>query len=214
MIAARSQTETLALTAVGLACALTSSAAFWLHMLGLVPMPFFINVVGLPSIILMLILGLFSWQRELKFWPRFKAGVAGGFMALLAYDLIRLAIYSSGLLDFYPFQTHRMFGFLITGQPPSSEAAAITGWLYHFWNGFSFSIIYALIAGPARWYWAVAWSMILEFAMLLTYPTFLDIRMTVAFVGVSLIGHTAFGVALGLTVSHIVRKAEAAHAKP
>ena len=115
----------LALTAVGVACALASSAAFWLHMLGLVQMPFFINVIGLPSIILMLILGLFSWQRDLSFWKRFRAGIAAGALALLAYDGIRFCIYVANLLDFYPFQTHRIFGYLITGEPPTSQAAEI-----------------------------------------------------------------------------------------
>lgn len=208
MIAARFDTNGVALTAVGLACALTSAAAFWLHMLGLVPMPFFINLVGRPSIVLLLIVGVFAWFRQLAFWKRFRAGVAGGAMALLAYDGIRFAIYATGLLDFYPFQTHRIFGYMITGEAPATDAAAYAGWLYHFWNGFSFAIIYALIAGPAHWHWGVAWAMILEAAMLLTYPTLLDIKMSAGFVGISLIGHTAYGAALGLTVSALMRNAE------
>lgn len=208
MIASRLDNNTVALTIVGLACALTSSAAFWLHMLGFVPMPFFINFVGRPSIVLLLIVGVFAWVKQLSFWKRFQAGVAGGAMALLAYDGIRFLIYATGLVDFYPFQTHRIFGHLITGQPPATDAAAFAGWLYHFWNGFSFAIIYALIAGPARWYWGIVWAMILEVAMLFTYPTMLDIKMTAGFVGISLIGHTAYGAALGVTVSTIMRSAK------
>jgi hypothetical protein len=208
MTDAHARTETLALTVVGLACALVSSAAFWLHMLGWVKMPFFVNVIGWPSIVLMLIMGLFSWQRKLSFWKRFRAGIVGGAAALLAYDGIRFGIYSLNIFEFYPFQSHRIFGYLITGQPASSQAAAISGWLYHFWNGFSFAVIYALIAGPARWYWGWVWAMVLETAMLFTYPTLLDIGLNAGFVAVSLIGHTAFGVALGLTVSRMVREGE------
>lgn len=208
MIADRPRAETVALTTVGLACALTSSVAFWLHMLDMVPMPFSINFVGRPSIVLLLIVSVFAWYRQLSFWKRFRAGVAGGAMALLAYDGIRFAIYGTGIVDFYPFQTHRIFGYMITGEPPASDAAAVAGWLYHFWNGFSFAIIYALIAGPARWYWGVAWAMILEVAMLFTYPTLLDIKLGVGFVGISLIGHMAYGAALGLTVSRLMRNVE------
>ncbi len=208
MIADRAGREWLALTGIGLFCALVSSAAFWLHMLGWIPMPFFVSVVGMPSIILLLILGLFSWQRELSFWYRFRAGIAGGAAALLAYDLVRLALYATILNGFYPYQTHRIFGYLITGQPPQSEAAAIAGWSYHFWNGFSFALIYALIAGGAKWYWGWAWAMILELAMLITYPTMLSIQMSGSFLAISLIGHTAFGVALGLTVSRMMRGVE------
>ena len=54
-----------------------------------------------------------------------------------------------------------------------ASAAIFAGWLYHFWNGFNFAIIYALVAGPRRWYWGVAWAMMLEIGMLLSYPTFL-----------------------------------------
>jgi hypothetical protein len=208
MMRERARIETLALTTVGLACALASSAAFWLHMLGFVRMPFFVNFVGMPSIILMLIVAVFSWHQQLSFWKRFRAGAAAGAVALLAYDGIRFGIYGLNVLEFYPFQTHRVFGSMITGQPPTTHASAITGWLYHFWNGFSFAIIYALIAGPAAWYWGVAWAMILEVAMLFTYPTLLDITMTAAFIGMSLIGHTAYGVALGLTVRRLMRDAE------
>jgi hypothetical protein len=50
--------------------------------------------------------------------------------------------------------------------------------------------------------------MLLEAAMLLTYPSFLDIKMNAAFVGISLIGHTAYGIALGVTVSHLVQQGE------
>jgi hypothetical protein len=208
MIAERERVEWWALMIAGLACALTSSTAFWAHMLGLVPMPFFINFVGRPSIVLFLILGLFSWQRNLSFWKRLRAGLTAGVTALLAYDLTRLALYSAILHDFYPFQSHRIFGYLMTGQSPDTDAAFYAGWLFHFWNGFSFAVIYVLIAGPARWYWGWVWAMILEVAMLLTYPTFLSIKMSVPFVLVSLIGHTAYGVALGLTASYLMRDVE------
>src|SRR4051812_3499682 len=103
-------------------------------MSGWIAMPYFINVVGWPSIVIILILGLFSWQRQLSFWKRLRAGMLGGAAALLAYDSIRYVLYTT-LLDFYPFQSHRIFGQLITGQPFSSDAAAMAGWLYHFWNG-------------------------------------------------------------------------------
>jgi hypothetical protein len=208
IIAERTPAERLSLIGVGLACALASSVGFWLHMLGLVRMPFFVPIVGVPSIILMLILGYYSWQRQLSFWLRFRAGVVGGIAGLAAYDSVRFAIYSLHLFDYYPFATHRVFGTLITGLPVTSETAEIVGWAYHYWNGFSFALMYALIAGPARWYWGLVWAMILETATLFTYPSFLDVKMSAPFIVVSLIGHSCFGTALGLTVSRMMRGAE------
>ena len=203
-----SRAERLALLVAGLACALASSAAFWLHMLNLVRMPYFINFVGYPAIVLMLVLGVYSWKHELSFWHRLRAGLVGGAAGLLAYDGIRFGVYSLHLFEFYPFVTHRIFGYLITGEPLESTASAIAGWTYHFWNGFSFAIIYALIAGGARWYWGLAWAMILEVAMLFTYPTYLDINFNLGFVLLSLVGHGAYGIALGLTVSRMVGEDE------
>jgi hypothetical protein len=205
-VSATTRTQTWLLTAVGVACALASSIAFFLHVLGWVRMPFFINFVGLPAIILMITLGLYAWNRRLPFWRRFSAGVVAGAVGLLAYDLVRLAVYSSGLLDYYPFHAIPILGSLITGLPPSAPSSIFAGWLYHTWNGFSFALIYALLAGPARWWWGVAWAMLLETGMLLSYPSFLAIQASATFVIVSVVGHIAYGTVLGLTVRRLARE--------
>jgi hypothetical protein len=197
--------ETFALMVVGLACAAASSAGFFLHMLGWVRMPFFINFVGLPAIILMLVVGLYAWNRRLPFWRRFSAGVTAGAAGLLAYDLVRYAVYRSQVLDYYPFHAIPILGSLITGCAATATSSVLAGWLYHVWNGFSFAIIYALIAGPARWVWGVVWAMVLEVGMLLTYPSFLAIQASAAFVAVSLVGHAAYGAAIGVTAHRLAQ---------
>ena len=202
---ARSRNETILLYGVAIACALASTAAFFLHVFGLVRMPFFINFVGMPAIILMMIIGLYSWQRRLPYWIRLRAGLLAGALGIIAYDVIRLSIYASGLLSFYPFHAIARLGSLMTGQPPEATVAIFAGWLYHVWNGFSFAIIYALVAGPARWYWGVAWAMMLEIGMLLSYPTFLQVRNDWAFRMVSFIGHVAYGTVLGVVVRRRAR---------
>lgn len=172
-------------------------------------MPFFINFVGMPAIILMMIVGLYSWQRRLPFWRRLRAGIIAGALGLLAYDAVRFAIYSSGLLSFYPFHALPRLGSLMTGEPPEAAAAIFAGWLYHIWNGFNFAIIYALVAGPAAWGWGVAWAMMLEIGMLLSYPTFLQVKDDWAFRLVSLIGHIVYGAVIGLTVRRLARERSA-----
>jgi hypothetical protein len=198
----RERRETILLTLVGLCCAFASSAAFFLHVFDLVRMPFFVNFFGMPAIVLMLVVGLYSWQRRLPFWGRFRAGVVAGVLGLCAYDLLRFAIYRSGIFGYDPFHAIPRLGSLIVGQPRSASAALYAGWLYHIWNGFSFAIIYALVIGPAPWGWGVAWAMILETGMLLSYPTFLDVRVDASFIAISLIGHLAYGTVLGLTLRH------------
>lgn len=203
MTGAPRQSETLALAGVSLACAFAASAAFFLHVLGWIRMPFFINFVGLPAIILMLALGLYAWNRHLPFWRRFRAGLAAGAAGLIAYDVVRFVVYRSKLLDYYPFHAIPVLGSLITERPATESISVFAGWLYHVWNGFSFAIIYALIAGPAGWIWGIAWAMVLEIGMLLTYPSFLAVQASVPFVTISIIGHLFYGAALGLTVRRL-----------
>jgi hypothetical protein len=202
----RARWETILLTSAGLACASLSSAAFFLHEFGWVRMPFLVNFFGMPAIVLMLVVGLYSWQRRLPFWLRLRAGWLAGTLGLIAYDSIRYSIYKSGFLGYDPFHAIPKLGSLITGQPASAAASVYAGWLYHTWNGYSFAIIYALAIGPAAWGWGVAWAMILETGMLLSYPTFLDVRVDAPFLAISIIGHLAYGTVLGLTVRSAARE--------
>jgi hypothetical protein len=196
----RERWETTLLMAVGVACGFASSAAFFLHVFGWVRMPFFVNFFGMPVIVLMMVGGLYSWQRRLPFWRRLRAGLLAGALGLVAYDLIRYLVYRSEILAYDPFHAVPRLGALITGQPAAALSSIYAGWTYHFWNGFSFAVIYALVVGPRHWAWGVLWAMLLEIGMLLSYPTFLDVRLAAPFIGVSWIGHMAYGTVLGLTV--------------
>jgi hypothetical protein len=191
---------------VGIGCALSSTTAFFLHVAGWVPMPFFLTVAGLPLVVLLLIVGLYARRRRLPFWLRFRAGLLAGVVGLLAYDLVRLALFRSGLVEAYPFHALPLFGAIVTGLEPTTGAALAAGWAYHLWNGMNFAILYALIAGPARWWWGVAWAGLLELAMLWAYPSFLAIRANADFVAMSAVGHGAYGVAIGLTVERWARE--------
>jgi hypothetical protein len=199
----RPRNETILLYVVGTACAFASTAAFFLHVFGVMRMPFFINFIGMPAIILMMIVGLYSWQRRLPFWRRLRAGIIAGALGLVAYDAVRFAIYKSELVTFYPFHALPRLGSLMTGEPPEAAVAIFAGWLYHIWNGFNFAIIYSLVAGPRAWGWGIAWAMMLEIGMLLSYPTFLAVKNDWSFRIVSMIGHIVYGAVLGLTVRRL-----------
>jgi hypothetical protein len=150
--------------------------------------------------VLMLIVGLYSWQRRLPFWRRLRAGILAGVTGLIAYDVVRFIIYKLKIFNFDPFHVIPLLGSLITGLPPEHPSSVYVGWTYHIWNGFSYAIIYALVAGPANWYWGIAWAMILETMMLLSYPTFLQVQMAAPFIAISFFGHLCYGTAIGLTV--------------
>lgn len=196
----REKWETRALIIVGLICASLSTAAFFLHVFGLLQMPFFVNFFGMPAIVLMMIVGLYSWQRRLPFWQRFRAGLLAGTFGWMVYDGIRFFIYKTQLIPVYPFHAIARLGGLISGFGPEASSSLWAGWTYHYWNAYSYAIIYALVAGPAKWYWGVAWAMILETGMLISYPSFLAVKFDAPFITFSLVGHFFYGTVLGLTL--------------
>ena len=131
-----------------------------------------------------------------------------GLVATCAYDLIRLLIRESGLIAFNPFLSHAVFGMLITNAPQTSLTAIAVGWAYHFWNGLGLGLMYTLIAGPAPWYYALAWATVLEFAWLATLPQVLHLTVGTSFVIVGFVGHGAFGAVLGLISQRLVKRGD------
>ncbi|MBI5651426.1 MAG: hypothetical protein HZC40_13440 [Chloroflexi bacterium] len=194
------------LTGVAFVAAAVSISALLLHAAGWLPMYFLIDILGAPSLVLLLILGIIAARIDARvFLDRLIVGAWGGIAATLAYDAIRLLIRAGNLISFNPFQTHPAFGRLITGQPEETMLAILVGWAYHFWNGFGFGIMYTLIAGNARWVYALVWAMFLEIGWLTALPSTFQLRLNPEVVAVSFIGHGAYGVVLGLIAQRFIR---------
>ncbi len=179
-----------------------SGAALVLHAAGVIEMPFMISFVALPA--LLVIIGLMAWfgrVGKVMLLRRVWVGVVAGLLATIAYDLVRFVIFVATPTDFDPFRAHRPFGGLMLDTDPNTTAAFWAGWGYHVWNGLSFAVMYAMLFGGARWFWAVAWALGLETATIITYPSLFDIDLTQAgFIGVSVVGHACYGVVLGVLV--------------
>lgn len=193
------------LTATAVLCASVSGAAIVLHALGWLPMYFLIDVLGPVSLIVLLLLGIRARRVHAHvFLDRLVVGLWAGLVATLAYDCIRYPLWKSGLFTFNPFASHPLFGELITGYPAGTWTSFVVGWLYHFWNGFGFAVMYTLIAGPARWWYAVIWALLLEVAWLTALPSVTGLTIGGQSVAVSLIGHGVYGVVLGLLARRFI----------
>jgi hypothetical protein len=193
------------LTAVAAACAGFSAAALVLHAAGLVPIYFAVDLLGAPSLVLLLLCGVYARVvNERVFLSRLVHGPWMGLAATLAYDAVRYPLWAGGLVGFDPFRSHRLFGQLITGHPADGAAALYAGWGYHFWNGIGLGVVYTVIAGPARWWYAVAWAGVLEVLWLLSLPAAVELRLGGEVVAVSLLGHVVYGTVLGLLARRIV----------
>lgn len=193
-------------TLVGGACASVSGLAILLHAAGWLPMYFTLDVLGPPSLLMLLLIGIYARRiDEQLVLNRLLVGAWAGLAATAAYDLVRLALRLSGAIRFDPFRTHPIFGMLITGQPEASSAALAAGWGYHLWNGVGFAVMYTLVAGPAHPGYALGWAMLLEVAWLTALPSTLNFQLNPDLLLVSLVGHAAYGVVLGVLARRFIR---------
>ncbi len=126
-------------------------------------------------------------------------GAVAGVVATIAYDLTRALLTELGQLQFYPFETFNIFGQLIIGETAPRLVAFVVGTLYHLLNGVAFAVSYCFLLGGRHWTNGILWAFGLEAAMLTIYPGWLELDAVMQeFVTVSVLGHIAYGVVLGL----------------
>jgi hypothetical protein len=198
------------LLTVTLVACLSSISALLLQWVGWIRMPYTISFFSLPGMVTIVALTVWTKRtgRQL-FFNRLWVGTVGAALGLVGYDLVRWLVQVALPVNFDAFAAFPAFGHYMTGRPPSDHVAIAAGWAYHITNGWTFGIIYALLAGPARWWWGLVWGATLEAAMMIVYPTLLHPRSVSSFVIVSVIGHAVFGSIVGITAQ---RRAIAARA--
>lgn len=138
-------------------------------------------------------------------------GLVAGVAATAAYDLVRFLLVTAGRLSFNPFESFPLFGYLILGESVSRQAAVTVGTAFHLLNGIAFGVSYCLLLGGRHWITGVLWALGLEAAMVTIYPTWLDLEaVRMEFLSVSLFGHLAYGLTLGVIGQRRLRRARQA----
>ncbi len=189
-----------------IACAAVSLAALVAHVFHVLPMPFFLEVFGIPSLLVLYALAAYAKKIHAGMLTNgLWVGLWAGLAATLVYDGVRYVIERSHLLGYNGFVPILMFGNWITGQPTSSLAAKLAGWTYHYWNGATFGVIYTLLAGRRRWWWGLGYGVLMECCMLGIFPFFLRVTNKADFIAVSMIGHLAYGAVLGGLAARYLR---------
>src|SRR5215467_8028132 len=180
-------------------CASISLFALLAHVFGILSMDWFLGFVGVPSLLLLFALAaLARWLNQRVVLTALLVGLIGGFLATVAYDVVRLAMRSTGLFHYDGFKAIYLFGSWISRTPVTTKQSAVAGWTYHYWNGLSFGILYMLTFGRARWWIGVLYGLFMEACMLGLFPFFILISDKVSFVVLSLVGHMFYGAVLGL----------------
>lgn len=188
--------------AFGVLLASTSGAAILAHTYGPVPLSFTAPFVVLPTASLLVSLILLRrklYQRLHVFSSHLMRGAGWGLLATLVYDAIRPLLKMIFAFTFDPYRAIPIFGQLITGLPVTDPLVIATGWIYHFWNGISFGMMFALLrpqGGPIA---GLLWALILQGLMMAIYPVLLRIRLEdPGFMAMGLVGHGLWGIVLGL----------------
>lgn len=143
-------------------------------------------------------------ELRARFLQRLWAGAFAGFIGLIAYDGIRGVILLSGTVPFNPFRAIETFGLLILQTDVTTPGTKALGWFFHLWNGLTFAAMFTVAFGRGSLLGAVGWALVLELAMIATYPSLFRIQLDAAFLFVSIVGHLAYGLALGWTAARVV----------
>jgi hypothetical protein len=160
----------------------------------------------LPAVALLIVIALLSWKSVPEVGRSIFWGGLAGAIATIGLEVVRLAGFRMGYM---PGNLPRLMGVLLLNRfalGPSS-ASDLAGWAYHFWNGASFGIIYALLLGTSRRWVGLIYGIVVGLGFLVS-PVVLSLgvgyfglQFSAGFPITVLTAHAVFGLILG-TLSH------------
>jgi hypothetical protein len=179
----------------------TSGAAVLAQAVLDIPMSLTAPFVVLPSSVAIVAVVFVRTGHAARFRyvaERVLAGGAWGLVATLVYDAVRPGLLAVLDLDFNPFRAIPLFGSLATGRPTTDGLAITIGWIYHFWNGITFGMMFALVRREGGWLIGLAWGLGLQLLMMWAYPDLLGVRLdTPGYLQSTIVGHSVWGAVLG-----------------
>jgi len=194
--------------------------------LGIIPYATFRDIAIIPSVIIIFIIGILSRSKFPRLSNRLFVGMSAGAIASLALEAIRIPGYM--FAKWMPMDSMiSLPGLLLTekitalsevkqvimrsGVPMNLYTAPmdafLAGGLWHFWNGATFGIIYALLLGKGKWWYGLIWAVIIEMVMMMApYLIIMKGPFGVEHMDgynifvLTLIAHLVFGAVLGIIV--------------
>lgn len=144
-----------------------------------------------------------------------RVGMIAGLLATGAYDLSRYVLIEVLGFTFSPFDIFSLFGQALLGAHRTGLLVTAAGVSFHLANGVGFAIAYTVWFGRRGLVAGIAWALALELLMVTFYPGWLGLKALDEFLQVSIVGHLAYGSALGsLARWLILREEESSNAKP
>ncbi len=125
----------------------------------------YVFAVLLPALVVLAVIAVYAHGRLPRLFNRITWGLGAGAIATLALEAVRGP---GTALGAFPDDMPKVFGQMITGQ--TGAVAVLTGYPYHFLNGATFGLQFALLFGLVRWFWGMAWALVYELGMMLSPP--------------------------------------------
>ncbi len=222
----RKNSTELGLTIILIILSGASASLLLLPPLGIIPYVTFRDAAIIPSVILIFAMGILSRSKFPRITSRVFKGMAAGAIASLVLEAIRIPSYM--FAKWVPMDSMiSLPGLLLTekitalsqikqtimqsGVPMNLYHAPldafVAGSLWHFWNGATFGIIYALIIGKGKWWYGMIWAVVIEMVMMVApYLIMMQGPFGMQYMDgynifvITLIAHLAFGAVLGILV--------------
>ncbi len=216
----------LSLTIIVIILSGASASLLLLPPLGIIPYASFRDVVIIPSVVIIFAIGILSRSKFPRISNRLFIGMAAGAIASFALEAIRIPAYM--FTKWIPMDSMiSLPGLLLTekitmlsevkqtimqsGVPMNLYHAPLdaflVGGLWHFWNGATFGIIYALLIGKGKWWYGMIWAVVIEMVMMVAPyliimkgPFGIEHMDGYNIFVITLIAHLAFGAILGILV--------------
>ena len=150
----------------------------------------------LPAIAMLLVAFMFAWMRGYMWLVnRVLAGAAAGIIATVGLEAVRMYSFHHGGM---PGDLPRLMGVLLTDQfmVGPSDLSDTLGYAYHYWNGASFGIVFAVALGRKAVFWGIAYGVIIGTIFLMSPP--------VDALGIGFMGRDMPTMPLTVYIAHLV----------
>lgn len=185
---------------------LASGASLLVYILaGLSLLWTFVGLAAAGAVVLTVVLRRLDQQRRRRVLRRIVIGSVTGLVAVVAYDLVRLGLVEFAGLKTDPFETWRLFGIALAGADQPHTTHMAVGTAFHVCNGIAFGAAYTVAFGQRGPWAGVLWAFVLEGFMVSVYPGWLDLKALDEFLSISVTGHIAYGLVLGIMARALLR---------
>ncbi|NAY93107.1 hypothetical protein GTQ34_14405 [Muricauda sp. JGD-17] len=179
---------------------LPSGGILLLKMYGVIQMHQSTYILFLPSLLLLIFTAGFLWYKKDGLLHVLLLGFLGGLVGTIGYDLIRIPFMLMGSRIFAPIS---MYGMWLTDATVSTSFSDLIGWLYHFSNGITFGIMYALFMKGRNMWWAVFYALLLETIFVISpFGKLFGLTGKPMALIAAYLGHVAYGYPLGKMVQN------------